>query len=63
MSDYTVRVEKTCPACEGRGKSYGNRYCGYCRGSHQITETVTLEEVNEEAAKGIVDQIAEALAD
>lgn len=39
-------VKKTCPACDGRGKSYGYRYCGRCKGRNVVTETTIIEEVD-----------------
>lgn len=39
----TITEEKTCPACEGRGKSFGRRHCSRCHGRNTVTETTTVE--------------------
>lgn len=48
MSEKKITVRRICPACEGRGKSFGPRYCGCCYGRHKVTESVTIEDVDSE---------------
>lgn len=45
MSKQKVTVRRICPACNGRGKSYGHDYCRCCRGRHKVTETMVIEDV------------------
>ena len=58
-SKSKITVKRTCPACEGRGKSYGRRHCGYCHGRHKITETVTIE--HDDARADIADAVDTAV--
>lgn len=43
MSKKVIKKRITCPACNGRGKSYGYRYCGRCKGRLVVEETVITE--------------------
>lgn len=57
-----IREKKTCPACNGRGKSYGMRYCGRCKGRNKVTEKTTVEIPDNMASNvGIEEAIRRAL--
>lgn len=60
MNKTRITHKKTCPACNGRGKSYGSRYCGACRGKHTVTETVIIEELDDVEDK-FDNSLAEAI--
>ncbi|WP_455448320.1 hypothetical protein [Natrinema thermotolerans] len=62
MSKKKITVTRTCPACKGRGKSYGRQYCGYCRGRHQVTETAIVEDAGDLEKKSLLsDEVTDAL--
>lgn len=50
-----ITIKRTCPACHGRGKSYGRQHCGYCHGRHKITETVKVEN-DEDVFETLIDK-------
>lgn len=49
MGKTRITIRRICPACDGRGKSYGARYCGACKGRHKVRETITIEDVGDAA--------------
>lgn len=57
-----ITHKKTCPACNGRGKSYGTRRCGACRGTHTVTESIIIEDVEEDREK-IMEQLGREVAE
>lgn len=62
MSKKKITVRRICPACNGRGKSYGRRYCGCCRGKHKITETATVEEIGDSDADSLFSDLSDELS-
>jgi len=57
MSKITRKTRKPCPSCDGKGKSYGSRYCGTCKGRNWITEkeTIKVEGVDEETLARVLN--------
>jgi cytochrome c553 len=58
-----ITHEKTCPACNGTGKSYGPRYCRRCHGRTTVRETITIEDAGAKSATQFEREIAAALDD
>ena len=52
MTKKKITVKKTCPACNGRGKSYGTRRCGRCNGRNTVRETAIIEDIGEKRTAG-----------
>jgi len=56
-----ITHKKTCPACNGNGKSYGPRYCRRCKGRTTVRETITIEDTDTESTAEFQSDVADAI--
>ena len=58
-----ITHKKTCPACNGTGKSYGLQYCRRCRGRTTVRETITIKDAGAKSVTQFQREVAAALDD